>query len=156
MNVSNATIVVTGGASGLGLGLAFACHLISLGAKVWIVDIDNQALQTLQEVIPYKPSRYNCLHCDIGDESQVVENARIIEEQSGGIDVLVNNATILKDQALVSKVGRHLKKHSLGDWENTLRSNLTGTFLMTREASVSMIRGKRRGLIINISSISRR
>jgi 3-oxoacyl-[acyl-carrier protein] reductase len=88
-------------------------------------------------------------------EPQVVEAVQAIEEESGGIEVLINNAAVLHDQALVSKLRGNMKKHSFMDWQETLQSNLTGAFLMAREVASMMIRGNRRGVIVNISSISR-
>ncbi|NOT27601.1 MAG: SDR family NAD(P)-dependent oxidoreductase [Acidobacteria bacterium] len=150
MTVSEQHVVVTGGASGL--GLAFSRHLTGLGARVWALDRDPKALAAAA----LESKKIAFLACDVGDELQVVENVTRIERESGGITVLVNNAAVLMDQALVSKVGGKVRTHSLSDWNETLQSNLTGTFLMTREVAAAMIRGKRRGgLIVNISSISR-
>ena len=151
MNIPGTTIVITGGASGL--GLAFARHLAALGAKVWALDEDREALAAAEaESSGDAPPRF--VHCDVGDEEQVVRTIAEIE-QAGGIDVLVNNAAILRDQTLVSKLGKKIKKHSTADWDATLKSNLTGAFLTAREAAAAMIAAKRPGLIVNISSISR-
>ena len=150
MTVSEQRVIVTGGASGL--GLAFAQHLSRLGAKVWAVDRDRDALDAATR----QNSGVVFLACDVGHESEVVETVARVERESGGVTVLVNNAAVLRDQALVSKVGGKLRTHSLEDWQETVRSNLTGAFLMAREVAAAMIRGKRPGgLIVNISSISR-
>lgn len=149
MIVSAQRIVVTGGASGI--GHAFVRHLSAAGARVWALDNDGAALAAARDATP--ATHY--LHCDVGDEEQVVRTIAEIEEASGGITVLVNNAAVLKDQALVSRVGRHSRKHSLADWQATLHSNLTGTFLMAREVADAMIRARRGGLIVNMSSVSR-
>jgi 3-oxoacyl-[acyl-carrier protein] reductase len=93
--------------------------------------------------------------CDVGDETQVIDAVREIEQQSGGISVLINNAAVLNDQALVSKLGGRIRRHTLADWQETLRCNLTSVFLMTREVAGAMIAARRGGLIVNISSISR-
>ena len=150
MNIAGQRVVVTGAASGL--GLAFARRLVERGARVWGLDRDASAVQALDagaaNGIEFVP-------CDVGIEAQIAGAIQRIDRDSGGITVLVNNAAILRDQALVSKLGQKIRKHSLADWEETLRSNLTGTFLAAREAAECMIRGKRPGLIVNISSISR-
>jgi 3-oxoacyl-[acyl-carrier protein] reductase len=78
-----------------------------------------------------------------------------VEAAAGGLDVLVNNAAVLLDQALVSKLGKRLSKHTLDGWNETLRSNLTGPFLMGREAAHLMLRTRTHGLIVNVSSVSR-
>ncbi len=153
MKIADLKVVVTGGASGL--GLAFTRHLVNLNAYVWIIDRDHAALESLGQEFSNSTARCRWVYCDIGDESQVIRNVQAVWEESGGIEVLVNNAAVLKDQALVSRLGRNIKKHSLADWEETMRSNLTGAFLMAREVGEAMIRAKRCGLIVNISSISR-
>ena len=152
MKVAGSKIVVTGGASGL--GLAFARHLATAGARVWALDNDPEALADARQAAAGEAA-LTILEVDVGDEAQVLRAVPQIEELSGGIDVLVNNAAVLKDQTLVSKVGRQLKKHTTQDWNETLRSNLTGTFLMAREVAAAMIAARRHGLIVNVSSISR-
>ena len=153
MKIASSNIIVTGGASGI--GLAFAEHLLGLEARVWILDRDQAALARVARHFQGMPQHIRCRMCDVSIESQVVATVQDIEEESGGIDVLINNAAVLKDQALVSKLRGNMKKHSLTDWQETLQSNLTGTFLMAREVAGMMIRGHRRGVIVNISSISR-
>jgi len=92
---------------------------------------------------------------DVGDESEVDGLFRDIEAAAGGVDLLVNNAAVLKDQALVSKIGKRLRKHSLQGWQETIHSNLTGPFLMGREAAHLMLKTRVKGLIVNVSSVSR-
>jgi 3-oxoacyl-[acyl-carrier protein] reductase len=150
VNIAGSNIIVTGGASGI--GLAFTKHLQRLGARVWLLDRDRH---TLEAVACCAMPRLQCRWCDVGEEQQVIQTVRDIEQKSGGIDVLINNAAVLKDQGLVSKLRGTIRKHALDDWQETLRSNLTGTFLMAREVAEAMIRGRRPGLIVNISSISR-
>ena len=144
---------MTGGASGL--GLAFVEHLSRRGANVWAIDRDREALAEAEKRFagPARPPRFAV--CDVGIEDQVVATVADIERESGGIDILVNNAAVLRDQTLVAKLGKRIKKHSLADWNETLASNLTGTFLMGREVAEALIRARRPGLIVNLSSISR-
>jgi 3-oxoacyl-[acyl-carrier protein] reductase len=74
----------------------------------------------------------------------------------GGLDVLVNNAGIVKDGLLIkAKDGEVTGKMSLDQWQAVIDINLTGVFLCAREAAERMIRRKQGGVIINISSISR-
>jgi 3-oxoacyl-[acyl-carrier protein] reductase len=145
--------VVTGGASGL--GLAFAEHLTGRGARVWALDRNIEALDRCREKHAGQSAAPEFLQCDVSQEAQVADVFGAIDEKAEGIDVLVNNAAILSDQTLVSKLGGKIKTHSLAAWQETLASNLTGAFLMARAAAESMIRRKRPGLIVNVSSISR-
>jgi 3-oxoacyl-[acyl-carrier protein] reductase len=151
VNVADQCVLVTGGASGL--GLAMARRLASLGARVWVADRDTATLADLRA--NGARGLLEFITCDVGIEEQAKAAVRQVDERSGGITILINNAAILRDQALVSRLGRTIRSHSLADWEETLRSNLTGTFLMAREVAESMIRARRRGLIVNVSSISR-
>lgn len=151
MNIAEQRVVVTGAASGL--GLAFARRLAARGARVWGLDRDEQAIRGLAR--DTTSCGIDFVQCDVGLEGEVTSAIDAIEERSGGITVLVNNAAILRDQALVSKLGGTVRTHSLADWDETLRSNLTGTFLMARAVAEMMVRGRRPGLIVNVSSISR-
>ncbi len=153
MNISGQDIIITGAASGI--GLAMTRHLASLDARVWAIDRERALLDQAVADSRESTSAIRWVQCDVGDERQVIETVASIEEESTGIDVLVNNAAVLRDQTLVSKLGRRIKKHALADWEETLRSNLTGTFLMGREVAEAMVRAKRPGVIVNFSSVSR-
>jgi 3-oxoacyl-[acyl-carrier protein] reductase len=151
MKVADQRVLVTGGASGI--GLAMARRLAALGARVWVVDRDEPAIDSLRSAEGEGGIQY--LTGDVGLEDEARAAVATADEESGGITVLINNAAVLRDQALVSRLGRTIRRHSLADWEETVRSNLTGTFLMAREVAESMIRTKRHGLIVNVSSISR-
>jgi len=152
VNIRGTTAVVTGGASGI--GLAFAQRLLARGASVWIVDRDLSAIETAMAALSaHGPVR--AVPCDVGDETAVSRAVAEVEADSPGIDVLVNNAAVLRDQALVSRLGRTVRRHSTADWDETIRSNLTGVFLMTREVGEAMIRRRKGGVIVNVSSISR-
>ena len=151
MNVAEQRVLVTGAASGI--GLAMARRLTSLGARVWGIDRDQDAIAALGRADSHAAIEF--VTCDVGIEEQVRAAVADIEQRSGGMTVLINNAAVLRDQTLVSKLGRTIRKHSIADWDETLRSNLTGTFLMAREVAEAMISAKRHGLIVNVSSISR-
>ena len=152
MKVAGSAIVVTGGASGI--GLQFVRHASAMGARVWALDRDADAVAAASKELSSRPD-VGVVHCDVGDETAVAEAVCAICAAAGEIDVLVNNAAVLKDQALASRLGKKVTTHSLADWNETIRCNLTGTFLMSRAVAERWIRAKRGGLIVNISSISR-
>ena len=83
------------------------------------------------------------IECDVTQSQQVEAMMNQIQDQRGGLDVLVNNSGIISD--------RTIKKLSLDDFESVLRVNLIGTFLVTQKAS-AILRGG--GRIINMSSVS--
>jgi 3-oxoacyl-[acyl-carrier protein] reductase len=144
-------VVVTGGASGI--GQAFCRRLLRLGARVWAVDRDDEAIERARTACDGAAPEY--LRADVGIEADAERVIQLVEAAAGGLDVLVNNAAVLRDQALVSKLGKKMRKHSFDGWDETLRSNLTGPFLMGREAAFVMLKSRTHGLIVNVSSISR-
>ncbi len=153
MNIAGQAALVTGAASGL--GLAFARRLLERGARVWLLDRDAAALERAHGQLAADYPAASPLLCDVSREDQVNQALTQVGQAVGAVDLLVNNAAVLRDQSLVSKLGKRIKKHSTADWNETLGSNLTGVFLMAREAAAQMIEQRRRGLIVNISSISR-
>lgn len=154
MTIDGAAVLVTGGASGI--GQAFARRLARRGARLWIVDRDADAVARSRASWPQEgvlPAVH--ITADVGIESDAIAAVQQAAHDSGGLDILINSAAVLRDQALASKLGRHLTKHSFDDWNETLRSNLTGTFLMAREVASHLMVSRRPGLIVNVSSISR-
>jgi 3-oxoacyl-[acyl-carrier protein] reductase len=152
VNIAGTTAVVTGGASGI--GQAFARRLLARGASVWILDRDRAAIESAMEALSPQ-GQVRSLVCDVGIEAEVARAVGEVETGSPGIDILVNNAAVLRDQALVSRLGRTIRRHSTPDWDETIRSNLTGVFLMSREVGEAMVRRRKGGVIVNVSSISR-
>ena len=92
----------------------------------------------------------------MANEEQVISLFDSIVDDFGGIDGLVNNAGITRDALLIKyKDGELLSKMSLEQWQTVIDVNLTGVFLCGREAAERMIRSDSKGVIVNISSISR-
>ena len=83
------------------------------------------------------------IECDVTQPQQVEAMMNQIQDQRGGLDILVNNSGIISD--------RTIKKLSLNDFENVIRVNLIGTFVVTQKAA-AILRGG--GRIINMSSVS--
>jgi len=83
------------------------------------------------------------IDCDITQPQQVEAMMKRIQEQHGGLDILVNNSGIIND--------RTIKKLTLEDFENVIRVNLVGTFVVTQKAPPILHGG---GRVINMSSVS--
>ncbi|RBP51748.1 SDR family oxidoreductase [Arenicella xantha] len=149
MNIEGKTVVITGGAGGLGLSMASA--LAAKGASIAIIDLDPACIATAIEVLPAAKG----YAANISDEEQVERVFESIKQDFGCVDVLINNAGITNDGLMVKQREGVVSKTPLAKFQPVLDVNLTGSFLCAREASALMIDAQSSGLIINISSISR-
>lgn len=153
MDLKDKVVVITGGAGGL--GLAMAQNFAQAGAKLALIDVDQEKLEracadlgSLTEVQGYA--------LDITDEEDVVAGFAYILEDFGQVNVLVNNAGILRDGLLVkAKDGKVTDRMSYEQFQSVINVNLTGTFLCGREAAAAMIESKQAGVIVNISSLAK-
>lgn len=152
MKLEESTIVITGAARGL--GAAMARQLAEAGARIALIDLQSDLLFQTRDSLP--GSGHHAVVASVSDEQQVEAAFEEIEEQLGSIDGLVNNAGITRDGLLVKvKDGEVVDRLSLQQWQQVIDVNLTGVFLCGRAAAERMIRGGRKGVIINIASISR-
>jgi 3-oxoacyl-[acyl-carrier protein] reductase len=148
MEIAGKKIIITGG--GRGMGRKFAIDLHGLGAKPYVLDVTQENLDSLQSEagIPGKV-------VDVSTESEVESFFEGYTEEHGAPDVLINNAGITADGLIVRKKGEDIKKFPFSSWEKVINVNLTGVFLCAREAAFQMVKHDVKGVIINISSISR-
>ena len=138
--MENKTILITGGASGI--GLALVGKFASQGSKVFFIDsnalLGKQVEKEFQEI--GKPVFF--LEVDIREESQVLS---AIQSISGKLDVLINNAGI-------SHIG-NLASTSLADFERLFAVNVTGMFLCSQAALPKLIE-QGGGSILNLCSVA--
>jgi NAD(P)-dependent dehydrogenase (short-subunit alcohol dehydrogenase family) len=135
-------VLVTAGASGIGLAIVRAFH--AAGASVFACDIDEPGLRRAAEAMP----GLHVHRCDVGDREAVGAMIAAAAAMLGGLDVLVNNAGIGGPTRAVHELDP-------ADWDAVLRVNLTGTFDVTRHAIPHLI-GAGGGAIINMSSAAGR
>ncbi|MCE7003220.1 3-oxoacyl-ACP reductase FabG [Kibdelosporangium philippinense] len=135
--------VVTGAAGGI--GSATAIRLARAGTAVTLADIDEAGVQRLAADIVDAGGRARAAVCDVTDPAQVKAMVRTTAEEFGGVHILVNNAAITRDSALLTM--------SVDDWDSVQSVNLRGAFLCTRAAHKYMVKA-RWGRILNLSSIS--
>jgi 3-oxoacyl-[acyl-carrier protein] reductase len=133
---SGQTVIVTG--AGRGVGLAIAKQFARSGATVVAVDMDEEVLALAAAEIGAIP-----VCADVADRTQVDDVVAVALEQTGRIDVMVNNAGILRD--------RRVWKLTADDWETVLRVHLTGAFNFT-QACIPSFRAQGEGRIINVTS----
>lgn len=155
MEVSNKVIAITGAARGL--GLAMAKNLAQQNAKLALVDVNDELLQTAKSAcLELGAASVETYTTDVSNESQVIKLFDDIIAKFGTLNGLINNAGILRDGILVkAKEGKVVDKLALSDWQQVIDVNLTGVFLCAREAAEKMIESQSQGVMINLSSISR-
>ena len=154
MKVEHSVIAITGAAGGL--GAAMARRFAAQGARLALLDYRPETLEDLASGLDADAQNLLTVPCDVSKESDVDGAFKRIAEHFGRLDVLVNNAGILRDAlTLKFRDGELVSRMSLEDWQAVIDVNLTGVFLCGRAAAEQMIRAGNGGLIINISSISR-
>jgi NAD(P)-dependent dehydrogenase (short-subunit alcohol dehydrogenase family) len=125
--------LVTGGARGIGLGIARA--LAEHGARISVL-----SRQPTLDGVPFFAAE-----ADVSEEDQVRKAFERCKKENGPVDVLVNNSGIA-DSAPLVRTGKAF-------FDRTVATNLTGTFLCSREAAQDMLIAKW-GRILNIASIA--
>jgi 3-oxoacyl-[acyl-carrier protein] reductase len=154
MQLTHKTVAITGG--GRGIGRALAERFGRDGAQVALLDVNAADLETTRSALEAAGVVARSYQVNVAVEEEVVAAMDRIVADFGGLDVMVNNAGILRDALLVkAKDGAIVGKMSLAQWQAVIDVNLTGVFLCGREAAERMIRRGCGGVIINISSISR-
>lgn len=154
MKLEAKTIVITGGARGLGRAMALA--LADNNAHLALVDVNQEMAEETARECESRGGQATAFRANIADENEVTEVFKAIHQRFGAIDGLINNAGVLRDGFLVkAKDGQVTKRMSLEEWQIVLDVNLTGVFLCGREAATYMAEAGTGGVIINISSISR-
>jgi 3-oxoacyl-[acyl-carrier protein] reductase len=154
MQLSNVRAIVTGAASGL--GRHFTLELAKAGAAVAAGDIDVKGLHQLKSESEDLPGIIAVTRLDISQEGSVLEFVREAFRQTGGINVLVNNAGIIRDGLLVKDEISWIKTLPRTQWRQVIDVNLTGSYLMARETVAEILRHKiQDSVVVNISSISR-
>jgi 3-oxoacyl-[acyl-carrier protein] reductase len=132
------TAIVTGAAQGIGRAIAERLHVD--GMHVVIVDVDEVAGEATSVALG---SGAQFLACDISDEAQVADLYMRAAQTHGAVDVVVNNAGIIRDNMIW--------RMSAAEFDTVIRVNLRGTWLMCREAA-KLMRAQGHGRIVNIAS----
>lgn len=136
--------IVTGGARGIGFGIA--ARLASDGLSVTILDRDAEEAQSAaSEIESRTQAKVFAVECDLLDRASIDPAVQLAVQQMGGLDTLVTNAGIARDGFV----------HKLSDeaWDDVIGVHLTGTFACVR-AAAGHLRADGPGRVVTISSIS--
>lgn len=138
------TIVVTGGSKGIGRAI---CKVFAAPGVCVYFNFNSPETtgQDTAEEITATGGVARGMQVDVSSETEVTRFFNTIIEDTGRIDVLVNNAGIAKDALLLRMKAQ--------DWNDVIRVNLNGTFNCTKAAAKTMLK-QRYGRIINITSIA--
>ena len=135
-------VLVTGATRGI--GKAIAKRFLEEGAiLIGIFAANTQAAQDFSDEQDQFAGRFELLQCNVADEGEVLALFQEIEQKYQSLDILVNNAGIRRDSMLAMM--------SYSQWQEVLNTNLTGTYLMAKQAVLMMMKNKY-GRIINITS----
>lgn len=136
------TAIVTG--SGRGIGKAIATRLAQEGAAVAIVDKDLPAAGGVASSLGEMGLKARAIEADVTSQSAVNDLIREAVREFGGLDILVNNAGIILFGSLLDC--------PIGDFERTIKVDLTGALRCTQAAAKQMVRQGRGGRLIHIGS----
>ncbi len=142
IDLSGKSAIVTGGAKGIGYGIAY--RLAEAGAKVLIADIDDVTAQEAANELTGKGWTVKAIRTDVSDEQAVKMMIDACKELYGSVDILVNNAGIYPSEPVSSMTAEGFDK--------VMHINLRSVFLTTKYAS-EVMKEQGGGKIINVSSI---
>ena len=139
-SLKNKKIVISAGASGIGLATTKIC--LERGATVFVSDINEKLINKLKKNLRNK--KLFIYHCDASNENDVNDLFFKIKKKTPKIDALINNVGIAGPTGTIEKL-------SSFDWENTLKVNVISHFYFTKNA-IPLLKKNKGGSIINLSS----
>jgi len=143
LGLKDKVCAVTGGAKGI--GRATCIRLAREGARVAILDLDDDDGAEVLEAVEAEGVDAEYRHLDVSDEAAVREALQGIAERFGRLDVLVNNAGI-------SGANKPTHEVTAEEWDKVMAVNVSGVFYGTK-AAVPLMRRAGGGSIVNLSSI---
>ena len=137
-------VLLTGGASGIGAGIAQV--LAEAGATIVIADIDGDLAYQRASALQQEGHRAGHVQIDLADEDSITRGCAQAIDAYGAPWALVNNAGLMDRQLLLEGTSR--------EWDRIHQVNARGPYLMTREVARSMVGAGHGGRIVNIASLA--
>ncbi|MET7772592.1 SDR family oxidoreductase [Nocardia sp. NPDC005366] len=132
-------------AAGMGIGRGIAHRLAEGGATVVLTDIhEGRLLQAADEISEATGSRVHPQLLDAGDRDRIVAVTDWVREELGPLSILVNNAAV--------NIMAPIFDYDPADWDRVLAVNLSGPWMLSRQAMVQMRDAGTGGVILNVST----
>lgn len=148
MNLSEAHVLVTGG--GRGIGRHLVERLVVEARRVAVFEKDEAAIADLTAAHP----ALQCYSCDVTDPVAVANSVAAMESDGFALDALVNNAGLVHSALLVNLLEKENRVHSAEEWQRVLAANLSSVFYVTGPVVDHMLKRRKKGVVISMSSIS--
>lgn len=142
MDFTNKVVIVTGGANGIGRGVATA--YAEKGAKVVVADIDLKAGNLTADEIRSRGGEVLFEKTDVRKQEDIIRLIEVTKSTFGKIDILINNAG--------KSVFKSPYEITLEEWDDVIQTNLRSVFLCSREVAKYMRENEAGGAIVNIAS----
>ncbi|OGL34776.1 SDR family oxidoreductase, partial [Candidatus Saccharibacteria bacterium RIFCSPHIGHO2_12_FULL_47_17] len=143
LNLGGRAAIVTGGAKGIGFGIAY--RLAEAGASVLIADINPEVGGKAAKELSDAGFKSDFIKTDVSEETEVKAAVDFAERTFGSVDIMVNNAGIYP---MIPAM-----KMAVEDFKKIMAVNVRSAFMFTKAVAEVMIKQKRGGKIINITSI---
>jgi len=142
LNLSGKSAIVTGGAKGIGYGIAY--RLAEAGARVLIADIDEESAHKVAQEFNDKGWTASGVRTDVSNEEDAKGMIAVCRDRFGSVDILVNNAGIYPPTPIAQMTSEQ--------FDRVVSVNLRSVFLTTKYAT-EVMKQQGGGSIINITSI---
>lgn len=139
-NFDNKTVLVTGGAQGIGFEITR--QFLKTGATAVVWDYSAEALKTCASELSEFGTKLQTAQVDVTDRQSV---AAAVQKLPAPLDILINNAGITRDKSFAKMTGE--------DWDAVIATNLTGLFNVTKGTLEKFRADSNAKRIINISSV---
>lgn len=148
MEIDKLQILITGGGKGIGYHLV---QTLSQQVKnIIVLEINPELCDSLKSsfdnVFTYQ--------CDVANCQSVAETIKQVYQDGFEIDVLINNAGLIYSCPLINILNRENPVHSAENWQKILDINLSSVFYVSGQVINQMIAKRKKGIVINISSIA--
>ena len=130
---ANKKVLVTGAASGI--GKLMVEMIAARGAHVIMWDLDPSALQSMMITLRERGYKVSGYHCDVSDRRMVNETAKLVLQECGSVDLLINNAGVVNGKLLLELTDEQI--------ERTFNINTLSLFWTTRAFLPAMIAQER-------------